>query len=191
MANSISAAFTKNKTDELYTPKILVEPIIKYFMFWRNTFITKNEREPIVLMPFDKNSSEFVMAFLNLECYVKFGHIDTGQDFFDYNYGDYDIVISNPPFSLKKKIYEKLFELKKPFALVANIMQLNYEEIGRLFADNPIQILSFDRRISFNGNPSSFMSGYICKDFLPKDLIFEKLEHNNTKDKFIGSRMYE
>lgn len=30
MAHSISGAFTKNKTDELYTPKILVDVIYIY-----------------------------------------------------------------------------------------------------------------------------------------------------------------
>jgi len=191
MAHSISAAFTKEKTDELYTPPILVKPIIKHFDLWRNNFILQNNKQPIVLCPFDTDRSEFVSAFSkinNIE--LKIGHIETGQDFFIYDYGDYDICISNPPFSRKKQVYEKLLNNNKPFALVGNAMQINYEEIGRLFSDVNIQILSFDRRVSYNGSPSSFMSCYFCHDFLQRDLIFERLEHNNAKKKFTPSRMY-
>ena len=91
---------------------------------------------------------------------------------------------------MKKKVYEKLLTENKSFALIGNAMQINYEEIGRLFSQYKIQILSFDRRVSYDGKPSSFMSCYFCHNFLPKDLIFEKLDHNNTGKNFIPSGMY-
>jgi len=189
---AIGKVFRKN--DEMYTPPILVQPIIKHVVKWSENFLKKYNTCPIILCPFDTEDSEFVRGlcktYFSSGWFVEHGHIITGQDFFTHNYGKWDICISNPPFSLKKKIYEKLFELDKPFALLGNLMQINYEEIGRLFADNPIQILSFDRRVSFDGNPSSFMSGYICKDFLEKDLIFEKLEHNNVGSKCVKSAVY-
>ena len=133
MAHSISAAFTKEKTDELYTPPILVEPIIKYlYLFYYGYYEFENKkqnyykdvslfkkRKPIILCPFDTEYSEFVIAFSKLKDFdIKYGHIDTGQDFFNYDYGDYDIVISNPPFSKKKLIYEKLLKSNKPFVLL-------------------------------------------------------------------------
>jgi len=187
MAHSISGAFSKEKTDELYTPEILVEPIIKYLIKFHNK---SNKKKLTVLCPFDTENSEFVLAFSKIKnINIKFGHIETGQDFFKYDYGDYDVCVSNPPFSKKKKVYEKLLKDNKPFALLGNAMQINYEEIGRLFSEYKIQILSFDRRVSYNGSPSSFMSSYFCHNFLTKDLIFEKLLHNNTGNKFIPSRM--
>ena len=186
MASSISAAFTKLKTDELYTPPILVEPIIKHLEYYQAI----NNKNIVVLCPFDKKNSEFVIAISKMEkIIVKYGHIDTGQDFFTYDYGNYDICISNPPFSLKKKIFEKLLTEKKSFALIGNLMMLNYEIIGRLFSGYNMQILSFDRRTSFDGKPSSFMSGYFCHNFLKNDLIFETLKNNNVGNNFIASKM--
>jgi len=189
MAHSISAAFTKEKTDELYTPPILVEPIIKYLQLWK---AFKAINKPIILCPFDTEYSEFVIAFSKLKDFdIKYGHIDTGQDFFNYDYGNYDVVISNPPFSKKKIIYEKLLKLDKPFALLGNAMQINYEEIGRLFSEYNMQILSFDRRVSYNGKPSSFLSCYFCNNFLTRDLIFERLINNNVGNNFIPSKMFK
>ena len=188
MAHSISQAFTKEKSDELYTPPILVGPIIRHL----NNFYNKSNRKKlIILCPFDTKESEFVQAFSKFKHFeIKYGHIKTEQDFFNYDYGYYDICISNPPFNMKKVIYEKLLEQDKPFALLGNAMQINYEEIGRLFSKYEIQILSFDRRISYNGKPSSFMSCYFCYKFLDNNLIFETLEHNNTGKKFVSSGMF-
>jgi hypothetical protein len=189
MAYSISKVAKRNN-DEYYTPNILVEPIIKHLQIWSDNFLKNNKRQPIILCPFDTINSEFVITLKN-KYNVKYGHIDTGQDFFTFDYGQYDIVISNPPFSKKKIIYEKLFELNKPFALIANLMQLNCEGIGRLFSQYDIQLLSFDRRISYDGNPTAFMSVYFCYKFLENDLIFEKLTNNNSGRFYIPSKMYE
>lgn len=74
--------------------------------------------------------------------------------------------------------------------MLMNTMALNYNEIGNYFADNPVELLIADKRISFDGNPSSFNSCYVCKDFLPTRLEFVHVEHNNTGNNFVPSRMY-
>lgn len=196
MANSINAAFTKSKTDELYTPKILTDIIWPYFNGFVYEFRKKHNRSPIILMPFDTKNSEFVLSFYERygkDLYeLKFGHISTGQDFFTYDYGDYDIVISNPPFSRKLDIFKKLIELDKSFALICNVMCLNYMEIGNYFADHKgLQLIIPDKRISFNGNPSSFNSAYFCYNFTKKDLQFCHLPHCNSGKNYTPSRMYK
>ena len=70
-------------------------------------------------------------------------------------------------------------------------MALNYQIIGNYFAQNPCQLLIVDKRISFNGSPSSFNTSYVCgNNFLPKDLIFVHVENNNAKQNFVPSRMF-
>jgi methylase of polypeptide subunit release factors len=114
-----------------------------------------------------------------------------GQDFFEYQPSMFDLVISNPPFSRKLDVYKRLNQLKRPWAMIGNIFQLNYMEIGNYFADNSCQLIIPDKRISFDGNPSSFCSGYFCKDFLLNDLNFIHTKNCNSGNNFIPSRMYK
>ncbi|HHI9850942.1 TPA: DUF2800 domain-containing protein, partial [Streptococcus pyogenes] len=61
------------------------------------------------------------MGLLGYE--VTYGHIETGQDFFDYTEipEGVDCVVSNPPFSKRDAIFDKLYELDIPFALIMNM----------------------------------------------------------------------
>jgi hypothetical protein len=211
VAHSIAGAFKPNRNNNLCTPRILVECLKPYFQEWKkrayliegyesvidsdtgkqcNNIVSVIKREPIVWCPFDKEYSEYVLFFKELECNVIYSHIDYGQDFFTYvPSGDYDIIISNPPFSRKLDVFKRCNELGKPWVMLTNVMSLNYMEIGNYFADNPIQMLIPDKRVSFDGNPSSFCSGYVCKGFLERDLEFCHLPHCNSGKDFVPSRM--
>jgi hypothetical protein len=199
MSKSICKAYKKNRNDELYTPRILVECLKSYFDKWvekKLNFCTVCEginypyKKITVWTPFDKENSEFVLFFKELGCNVIFSHIDNGKDFFEYEPDNYDIIISNPPFSRKLDVFKRCNELNKPWVMLSNIMCLNYMEIGDYFINNPIQLLIPNKRVSFDGNPSSFCSGYFCKDFLPRQLMFVSLPHCNSGKNYIPSRMY-
>lgn len=191
MAHSIAGAFKPNKNDNLMTPRILVECLKPYFIEWCETK-SKFVQDITIWAPFDLETSEFVIFFKELGCKVIYSHIDYGQDFFTYEPEEpYDIIISNPPFSRKLDVFKRCNELGKPWVMLTNVMSLNYMEIGNYFADNPIQMLIPDKRVSFDGNPSSFCSGYVCKDFLNRDLEFCHLPHCNSGKDFIPSRMLE
>lgn len=207
MSKSICKAYKANKNDELYTPKILVECLKPYFESWmsRNNktgmyvlqkgFGPKEIEMPpsefTVWCPMDKEKSEYVFFFRELGCKVIYSHIDFGQNFFEYEPDEsYDIIVSNPPFSRKLDVFKRCNELGKPWVMLTNLMCLNYMEVGNYFADNPVQMIIPDKRVSFDGNPSSFCSGYFCKDFLINDLEFCHLLNCNSGKDFIPSRMY-
>ena len=142
-------------------------------------------------MPFDTKNSEFVYLCRKLKFKYICSHIKTGQDFFKFEPKVWDIALSNPPFSKKLEVFKRLNHLNKPWAMLMNIMALNYQIIGNYFAQNPCQLLIVDKRISFNGFPSSFNTSYVCgNNFLPKDLIFVHVENNNAKQNFVPSRMF-
>jgi hypothetical protein len=189
MANSINQCFKNKKRgnirDELYTPISLVNILIPYLYYWCD----KKRINPIIWSPFDTEDSEFCYAWREYNFKYICSHINTGQDFFEYEPSVFDLVISNPPFSRKLDVYKRLNQFGKPWAMIGNIMQLNYMEIGNYFADNTVQLLIPDKRISFDGNSSSFCSGYICKDFLPRDLIFVHMKNCNSGKDFYPSRM--
>ena len=167
------------KKDEYYTPRILVEPILH--------FIKPNST---VWCPFDTEQSEFVIALKEAGHKVIYSHIWQGQDFFTYEpKEDYDYIISNPPFTKKLAVLERLYSLNKPFAMVMGLPILNYQEVGEFFLDKPLQLLIVDKKVSFDGNTASFNNSYFCRDMLPGDLMFWHLPHNNSKKRFVASRM--
>lgn len=168
-----------NKNDERYTPPILVKPILKYL-----------KPNSIIWCPFDTENSEFVILLKEAGHKVIYSHIDLGQDFFTYEPNEeYNYIISNPPFSKKLEVLDKLYKLNKPFAMLMNIECLNYQVVGEFFLNKYLQLLIVDKKVSFDGNTASFNTSYFCREILSQQLIFEHLEHNNTGVKFIGSRM--
>ena len=104
-----------NPTDEKYTPGYGVLPIIKYI-----------PEGKIVWCPFDTKHSEFVQKFKDAGFHVVYSHIYNGQDFFNYEPSQWDILVSNPPFSRKVEVFERCLKLGKPFALLMSILIWNY-----------------------------------------------------------------
>jgi hypothetical protein len=170
-----------NKKDEYYTPPILVEAILKY--------IPSNST---IWCPFDTKDSEFVRILSANHHKVLYSHIWNGQDFFNYEPEiEYDFIISNPPFTRKLEVLERLYELNKPFAMILGLPILNYQNVGHFFLDKDLQLLIVDKKVSFDGNTSSFNNSYFCRNFLPRDLIFTELKHNNSRSNFVGSKMIQ
>lgn len=168
----------RNANDERYTPPILVEPIIPFV-----------QKHWTVWCPFDTNDSEFVIQLHRNGNQVIATHIWNGQDFFAYEPGHYDCIISNPPFSRKLEVLARCYELDKPFAMLLNLECLNYQEVGTFFLNRPLQLLIPDKKVSFDGRTSSFNTSYFCNRLLPHDLMFAHLEHNNTGRNFVSSKM--
>ncbi len=55
-----------------------------------------------------------------------------------------------------------------------------------------LQLLIFNKKVSFDGKRSSFNSSYFCGNkFLPKQIIFCPLESDNTGDNFIPATKYK
>lgn len=179
-------AKTDKSSDEVYTPSYAVKPLIKYIQ----EYACKNQcdkNHPLVIWcPFDTKNSEYVKIFSNLE-YVKviYSHIDDGKNFFYYEPEEqYDIIISNPPFSQKDNVLKRLYELNKPYAMLLPIPALQGQARFKYMKDG-LQYLGFDKRINYYTNADfsqiqkgvSFGSCYLCKKFLPKDLILEELDN--------------
>lgn len=160
--NSKKILYSKGKNDECYTPAYGVEPILKYI-----------PRDAIVWCPFDTAGSEFVKNIPN----CVYSHIDNGQDFYDYEPIKWDIMISNPPFTNKRRIFERALSFNKPFALLMSNTWLNDAAPKQLFRDKDLQLLMFDKRIEYNNNKKiTFSSSYFCYNFLPEQIIMEFIE---------------
>ena len=169
MLNSGEILYSKGKNDECYTPPEGVTPILKYI-----------PKDAIIWCPFDTKESEFVKQ-ISKQNKVIASNIHTGQDFFEYEPEEWDIIISNPPFTNKRKYFERAIELGKPFALIMSITWLNDASPKQVFKGKDMQLLMFDKRLKFikpdgerMGSPT-FSSAYFCYNFLPKQIIMEEI----------------
>lgn len=130
-----------------------------------------------------KNGAHFFRLFVGGGYSVTRSHLNEGKDFFTYEPSDYDVIVSNPPFSMKDKVLERLYQLNKPYAILLPLNSLQGKKRFPYLKDS-IQLLSFDERIEYHkpedmlhtvkGN--CFASAYFCKGVLPRDLILEHLD---------------
>lgn len=172
MALNIGYLQSDKENNELYTPLYAVDPILKYI-----------PKDKIIWCPFDEEWSAFYRRLKEEGYNVVRSSLKDGQDFFTYEPNKWDVIVSNPPFSSKDKVLERLYSFKKPFAILLPLNYLQGKTRFKFFTQG-IQLLSFDSRISFHkpdsmdivikGSP--FATAYFCKDLLPRDLIVEELK---------------
>lgn len=169
----------RDSKDEYYTPAVLVAAIVP--------FVPKGSK---VWCPFDTKDSEFVHALRAAGHTVVPTHIWDGQDFFVTPPPKGTThVISNPPYTKKMQVLERLYSLKLPFAMVLGLPILNYQEIGDFFIRNPLELLVVNKKVSFNGFPSAFNNSFFCHRMLPRQLMFVAVDHANYGPNFKRSRM--
>lgn len=165
-----------SKNDEFYTPKYAIRPIMKY--------IPKNSK---IWCPFDTEDSNYVKLLKEAGHTVMYTHLSNREDFFNLEpVEDYDYIISNPPYSKKTEVLERLFTLGKPFAMLVGVVGL-FESKKRfeMFRDNNFEIMYLNKRVSYLSSYDSekdftmlnppFSSVYICHNMLPKQIIFEEI----------------
>jgi hypothetical protein len=156
------------KHDDYMTPKAAWENIAHII-----------PTDKVIWEPFygDGKSGEFLKE-------LGFNVIHEDEDFFETNKGD--VIISNPPFSKTKEVFQRLVQLNKPFILLLPCMKLITRYVADLFKDNenPLQIVIPRRRVHFtkhvNGKPvegwknaTAFDCYYYCwKIGLPRDIVW-------------------
>lgn len=77
--------------------------------------------------------------------------IHNDVDFFThYDKYEYDIIISNPPFSIKKKIFDKLREIDKQFIMIVPVSIITKQFFMDKYKDEDISILVPKKRMQFS-----------------------------------------
>ena len=157
----------KAKFDEIYTPVYAIIPLLQY--------IPKNIT---VWECCDYGKSEITRVLREHGCKV----ISSGKEenFFEYKpKEDFDMIITNPPYSLKDDFLQKCYEWNKPFCLLLPITALEGKKRGEMFRKYGIEVLVLDGRVQFmekNGN--WFNTSWFCYKTLPSKLIFKELKND-------------
>jgi len=175
MSNIQERFVTMNRDNiEAYTPEYAVDIIIPYL-----------SKDKIIWSPFSRDEHAFADYLRSKGFKVINTHYnpDTGEgdDFLEYEPDfEFDMIIDNPPFKNKAKFVEKAISYDKPFALFLPFNSFGDNGLPKLFMENNIepQMLIPDKRTEFNNQVKkgiSFKTVYICRDMLPKQIIFTKL----------------
>ena len=154
--------------DELYTPKEAVECILPFIpagvkTIWECTAIENSEIVNVL-----KESGFEVIS----------SHLNEGLDFFKYEPQHYDLIITNPPYSLKDQFLKRAFELNKPFMMLLPITTLEGKKRSEMFQKNKVQILIPSKRFNFikEKKGSWFQTSWFTwKLYLMNDLTFINL----------------
>lgn len=167
MIDSGKVLYSPGANDECETPEYAVRAILPYL-----------KRGLIYWCPFDKYSSKFARVLIDEGHHVVYSHLDNGDDFYSYEPKQWNAILSNPPFTNKRGIFERALSFGKPFALLMSNTWLNDAAPKQLFRDRPLQLLMFEERMKFLGcgNKITFSTSYFCCDFLPKQIIMASLK---------------
>lgn len=173
----------KGESNECYTRYIEAKKLTCFL----NNYDLKDK---IIWCPFDKNTSNIVIALKEEGYKVFYTHIDTGQDFLNYIPDfEFDIIISNPPFSKRTKFFNKINSYNKPYIMLQPIMFFNNNSMIRdliryskeyrfLFPNNRMGfIVKSGKEYSEKGKTTAFYSFWLCKNlFLNMDVFIELKE---------------
>ena len=86
-------------------------------------------------------------------------------DFFDDPSFNYDILISNPPYSCKPKVFKRLADLDKPFMMLVPVSTMTKKFLKTYFQDK-IQIVIPKTRIHFIKNSVQTKSSWFDTIFI-------------------------
>ena len=163
-----------DKNDEYYTPRYAVIPILKYI-----------KPKSTIWCPFDQEQSQYVSCFRENGHTVIASHTDDGEDFFVIREPKCDYIISNPPYSRKNDILERLFDIGIPFAILLGATGLFDSQIRYdMFKNNKFEIMYLYPRVDFfrtknetrPSGRSPYQSVYVCQNILPQQIMFEKID---------------
>jgi len=159
---------------EAYTPKYAVDVILPYI-----------NKDLVIWAPFSRDEHNFADYLREKGYKVINTHYNPetweGVDFLTHTPEfHFDIILDNPPFKNKTKYVERAISFSKPFALFLPFNSFGDNGIPNLFMKHGIdpQILIPDKRTEFENQQNkgiSFKTVYICRDILPKQIIFTKI----------------
>ena len=179
--NNMQPPMSTKSADDFQTPTYAIDPLLP--------FILKDK----IIWECASGNGNLVRAFENEGYKVVSSDISEGKDFLTYEPNNYDIIITNPPYSLKEEFLERAYNLGKPFAFLLPLTTLEGKFRQSLFKKYGIEILLLNKRINFEtpskkGGGSWFATAWFCWKLLPDKIMFGDL---NTKKSFTASELLD
>lgn len=162
----------QEKNDELYTPDEAINPILKYLdkskTYWECCDIgeRERERESNITKILKENGFKVVSTSKNELDFLK-----------DKPNFEFDVIITNPPYSNKNEFIKKCYEYEKPFLLLLPLTALEGKERNELYEKYGIELIVLNKRINFMKSKKNvwFNTSWFCNGICKKQLNFEKV----------------
>ena len=145
------------KSDEYYTPPYAVLPLLEYL-----------PKDKIIWECTDTSGS--ISSFLKDNGYEV---VSTEDNFLLYNRPKGDIIVTNPPYSIKTEFLEHAYELGIPFAFLLPITALEGFKRQEMYRRYGISLILFNKRIQFRPDQSGawFATAWFIHGLnLPQDI---------------------
>jgi len=158
--------YSPGRNDECYTPAYAVRALVPHL-----------PRGLTYWCPFDREDSRFVVELDRAGLDVVYSHLDYGHDYFEYEPPEWDVMVSNPPYTNKAGVFRRALSLGKPFALLMTLTWLNDRAPKTLFRERQLQLLMFEERVLYAGQEAkiTFSSAYFCCDLLSRQIVMDSL----------------
>ena len=131
---------SNSESDECYTPNVALDPLLKYINK-KHTIYEATSGISLKIVNYLKHKGYKVIA-------------SEGRDYLKDTLPEYDIMITNPPYSIKDKFIEKSYEIGKPFALLLPVASIQGIKRNKLFNKYGIDLIVLNKRIDFTGKGS-------------------------------------
>jgi len=160
-----------DKPDECYTPENAIYSLLPYIKCYKTIWDCAFGSGMLA-----KHFNKFGFNVVGL---MDYDFLKKGSE----TISNFDVIITNPPYSQKDKFLERAFEIDKPFAFLLPLTTLEGIKRSKMFRDKNIQLIIPNRRINFANpcgrkNKSScwFATAWFCYKFgLSKQLNFVEL----------------
>jgi len=160
-------------SDEYYTPPEAAALIERY-------------------LPKGKTIYEAAYGMGHLANYLReCGYTVVGDPEWDYlttDFSDYDIAVTNPPYSLKNEFLQRAYQLGKPFAFLMPADTAVGLQRFPLFERYGVELLIPSRRVNYiidgsKRGSSNFNSFWFCWGVLPRPIVFREMERRHFPGK--------
>lgn len=167
-------------TDLFETPDYAVEPLMPYLKKHAFSVIW----EPAV-------GSGRIYNYINSYGLTTIGSdLKDGYNFFDYEPEHWDLLVTNPPYSIKFKWLERCYKLGKPFALLVPVETIGASSAQKLLKEYGFEIMLLNSRVDFhtpnkgwNGKGSQFPCLWLTWKILPEKIIFADIKESKARFK--------
>ena len=157
--------------DECYTTHNEALKMVEYITV--NNIVSKND---VIWLPFDNEFSNIYKTLKQHDYNIVMTNLENGQDFYIYQPEKWDIIITNPPFSGRTNLMNRLISFDKPFIILQatqyfnNQFAVNYlcnysDDFKFLMPRSRMSFLTYkedENIIRSDKNGASFYSFWLC-----------------------------